>query len=173
MEAFREALGPWYIYIKFVHVLSVMIWGWSTMVGYGWFLQPLYQKWKHNPDDEVARERRNWGMEHFDDGVVVEHIAFPIVLVTGLTMFFVGPWELGHNWLTFKLAVVFCIFLPMELFDYWLSHFGGNKRKIRKTGDMDRYEQAIALHWKFFKVTTPIIVIFVPTVIFLAIVKPF
>ncbi|MCB0219048.1 MAG: hypothetical protein KDH09_05080 [Chrysiogenetes bacterium] len=173
IEAIRETLGPWYVYIKFVHVLAVMIWGWSTMVGFGWYLRPMYIKWLRNPGDEVARERRNWAMEHFDRGVVPEHVAFPIVIVTGLLMFMVGDWHLGMNWLTFKLALVFGIFVPMEAVDYYLSHFGGNKEKIKKTGDMERYEKMIRVHWKFFIVTTPLVAIFIPTIIFLAIVKPF
>lgn len=173
IEAIRETLGPWYVYIKFVHVLAVMIWGWSTMVGFGWYLRPMYIKWLRNPGDEVARERRNWAMEHFDRGVVPEHVAFPIVIVTGLLMFVVGDWHLGMNWLTFKLALVFGIFVPMEAVDYYLSHFGGNKEKIKKSGDMERYEKMIRVHWKFFIVTTPLVAIFIPTIIFLAIVKPF
>ena len=173
IEAIRETLGPWYIYIKFVHVLAVMIWGWSTMVGFGWYLRPMYIKWLHNRDDPVARERRNWAMEHFDSGVIAEHVAFPIVILTGLIMFVVGDWQLGMNWLTFKLALVFGIFVPMETVDYYLSHFGGNKAKIRKTGDMERYERMIQIHWKFFIVTTPLVALFIPTIIFLAIVKPF
>lgn len=63
--------------------------------------------------------------------------------------------------------------MPVEIIDYYLSHFGGNKAKIRKSGDMERYEHMIRVHWKFFLITTPLVAIFSPTMTFLAIVKPF
>ena len=77
-----------------------------------------------------------------------------------------------------KLTIVVLVFLPIEVFDYWLSHFGGNKAKIRRSipdGDSlmsTRYERAIHYHWWFLIVTTPIISIAGVTVLYLAIDKP-
>lgn len=65
------------------------------------------------------------------------------------------------------------VFVPMELADYWLSHFGGNKEKLRKRNLPEKYERAIRLHWAFLKVSTPLITIFMPAAIFLAVTKPF
>ena len=36
-----------------------------------------------------------------------------------------------------------------------------------------KYERMIQIHWKFFVITTPLVAIFIPAIIFLAIVKPF
>jgi hypothetical protein len=72
-----------------------------------------------------------------------------------------------------KLVVVVGIFLPMEIVDYWLCHFGGNKYRIRLTGDLERYERVVGLHWLFLRITTPLVIVFVPLVIYLVVVKPF
>lgn len=55
---------------------------------------------------------------------------------------------------------------------YYLSHFGGNKYKLRMRGESVKYERAIAYHWLFLRISTPFIVVFVPLAIFLAVVKP-
>lgn len=38
----------------------------------------------------------------------------------------------------------------MEAVDYYISHMGGNKRRIRHSGDMQRYEAMTLFHWGFF-----------------------
>jgi hypothetical protein len=74
---------------------------------------------------------------------------------------------------TVKLWLGVLVFLPMEIVDVYLSHLGGNKAAIRASGDTARYERFMDLHWLFFRVTEPIIVIVVPIVVFLAVAKPF
>jgi len=172
-DALREALAPGYLYIKFVHLFFVMIWSWSTSVAYTWYVKGAYLKWLKNPDDPVAIQRRNYAQEQFDKGAVLEHVAFPVVLITGPLMYWLGPWNLDYTWLLVKLLIIVFIFLPIEVFDYHLSHFGGNKEKLRRKGLMDQYEISMRRHWTFLKVTTPLIVVFMPLVIFLAVVKPF
>jgi hypothetical protein len=95
-------------------------------------------------------------------------------MLTGPLLYWLGGWQMMEaKWLLIKLLVVTFIFLPMEAIDYWLAHFGGNKEKLRKRGLMEKYEQSMRWHWLFLRVSTPIIVIFMPLVIFLAVVKPF
>ena len=173
LDATREALAPFYLYIKFVHVFFVMIWSWSTAVAYTWYVKGAFQRWEKAPTDPVAIQRRNWAIEQFDKGVVLEHVAFPVILVTGPLLYFIGPWNLDFKWLLVKLLVVTLIFIPIEVCDYWLSHFGGNKARLRRHQQQDKYERAIHLHWRFLKITTPLIIIFMPAVVFLAVTKPF
>jgi hypothetical protein len=160
------------LYIKFIHVFFVMIWAWSTAVAYGWYVKGAFLKWEANPDDPEGIRRRNRAIEQFDRGVILEHIAFPIVIVSGPLLFVITGWGLDNPWLLLKLLVVVFIFVPMEIFDYYLSHFGGNKYKLRLRGESEKYERAVRRHWLFLKITTPLIMIFVPLVIFLSIVKP-
>jgi len=74
--------------------------------------------------------------------------------------------------LLLKLLVVVLVFVPLEVVDYHLSHFGGNKRRLRLRGDSAGYELAVRQHWLFLRISTPVVVVFVPLVIFLTVVKP-
>lgn len=173
LDVLRETLAPAYLYIKFVHVFFVMIWGWSTAVAYSWYVKGAFLRWEKQPTDPIILQRRNWAIEQFDKGAVLEHVAFPVILLTGPLLYFIGPWNLQFHWLVAKLLVVALIFVPMEICDYWLSHFGGNKEKLRKKNLPEKHEWAIRTHWQFLKITTPVISFFMPLVIFLAITKPF
>lgn len=173
IELLRELLGPYYLYVKFIHVFFVMIWSWSTAVAYTWYVKGAFLRWEKNPEDPTVIQRRNWAIEQFDKGVVLEHVAFPIILITGPLLYAIGPWNLDFKWLVAKLLIVLLIFIPLEIIDYWLSHFGGNKLRLKSRNETEKYERAIHQHWRFLKASTPIITIFVPATIFLAITKPF
>ena len=87
LEALQSTFAPYYLYIKFVHVFFVMIWAWSTAVAYGWYVKGAFLNWVDNPEDTEIIKRRNYAIEQFDRGVILEHIAFPIILVTGPLLF--------------------------------------------------------------------------------------
>ena len=175
VEQLSAALVPYYLQIKFFHVACAMIWLASTSVAYINYLLPAIKAWQRAPDDERLLRQRNIAMERFDQGVVLEHVAFPLLLLSGLLLLTAGPWGLAHFWLSLKLCIVVLVFLPIEAMDYWLSHFGGNKRAIRVSGQGDvalSYEQAVAHHWLFLVVSTPVISVTGLLVLYLAVVKP-
>ena len=112
-------------------------------------------------------------MEAFDKGVVLEHVAFPGILATGLLMLWLGGWSPAESWwLTAKLALVILVFIPMEIVDYRISHFSKPKRQMRLDGETERLEAAIAFHWKFLRISTFFVVTTIPAAIYLAVVKP-
>ena len=124
--------------------------------------------------DPKMMKRRNYAQEQLDKGVVLEHIAFPVILITGPLLCWLAGWTLVEaKWLLVKICIVAFIFIPMEICDYWLSHLGGNKAMLRRKGLMEKYEQSMRRHWLFLKISPPLIVTFMPLVIFLAVVKPF
>ncbi|MCC5867025.1 MAG: hypothetical protein JJU27_00825 [Gammaproteobacteria bacterium] len=168
----QDLLAPFYLQLKFIHLLAVMVWVWSTSVAYAYYLVPVFKAWRRNPGDEGVIELRNWVMERFDHGASYEHIAFPIVLLTGPLLYIAGGWSTSAAWLTLKILIIVGVFLPIEICDYYISHLGGNKRRIRETGDMVRYEQAIHRHWWFFLVTSGPVMVFAMAVIYLAVTKP-
>jgi uncharacterized membrane protein len=169
----QNTLGPYYQYIKFIHLFFVMIWLWSTAVGFVHYLLPVIKAWRRNPDDDDIRTMRDWVMERFDHGVIYEHVAFPMILLTGPLLWIVGGWTPASGWFVMKLLIILGIYLPIEFCDYYLSHFGGNKERLRKLGDEDAYERGVQRHWMFFLVTSPPIMMFGLMVVFLAVVKPF
>lgn len=150
------------------------LWAFSTAVAYRNYIVPAFRNWQRQPDNAAAIARRNDFMERFDRGVIIEHVAFPLVLASGLLMVWLAGWSWRDvNWLSLKLGIVFIIFVPMEVFDYYLSHFGGNKRRIRIKGDTGRYEAMTRLHWQFFRLSTPLVIVLVPILFYLAVTKPF
>ncbi len=172
LDLIRESLLPYYLYIKFIHVVFMAVWFMSTAVAYSWFVQVAYFQAENRPDNPEYQRRKAWALEQFDKGVVMEHIAFPILIITGPLMYWLAGWEIGLNWLGLKLLIIIGIFIPIEIMDYWLSHFGGNKTYLKKLGDQERYEQVVKWHWQFLRKSTPFVVIFIPLIIFLAVVKP-
>ncbi|MBD2858076.1 hypothetical protein IB286_03580 [Spongiibacter sp. KMU-158] len=172
-----EHLGPYYAQVKFIHLLFATMWLWSTSVAYINYVVPVLRQWFLDPNSPELLRKRNEALERFDEGVVIEHVAFPFVLVTGVLLLMIGGWGVHNDWLVIKLALVILVFIPIEIFDYWLSHFGGNKRKARlKEGvdalDSPRYEKLTQMHIWFLTVTTPVISMAGITVLYLATAKP-
>jgi uncharacterized membrane protein len=173
IEFLQHYLGPYYVYIKFIHLLFVMIWLWSTAVGFAYYLVPAFKAWRRNPNDPQVLELRNWAIERFDHGVIYEHIAFPMILLTGPLLLILGGWTADSGWLVLKLLIVIGIALPIETYDYYVSHFGGNKSRLRQTGDKEVYEIGVQRHWMFLLVSSPPIMVFGMIVTLLAVTKPF
>lgn len=172
-----QTLAPHYTTLKFVHLLFATMWLWSTSVAYINYVVPAVRRWLADPHCPEHIDKRNEALERFDNGVVLEHIAFPIVLLSGLLLLLVGPWGLHNGWLITKLCLIVLVFIPIEVYDYWLSHFGGNKRRARLASGLDardcpRYEALVRTHIWFLTVTTPVIAVAGVTVVYLATAKP-
>lgn len=174
LEDLRIGLGSWYPAIKAVHVLAAAVWSFSTFVAWVYYLKPALRRARRHPDDAVALARRDEFMERFDRGAAVEHVAFGVLVATAGLLLWIGGFDLTRvSFVSFKLGLGIAIILPMEAVDIYLAHGGGNKARIRATGDRERYERAMQRHWIFFRITEPIVVVLIPTVFVLAIVKPF
>jgi hypothetical protein len=173
-DELRTLLAPHYFSIKALHVLAVMIWGWSTAVAWIYYLKPAFRRALAHPDDPALQASRDRMMEAFDRGVVVEHVAFPILLATGLAMLWLGGFAVwAWSWLSAKLLIVTLVFVPIEIADYHLAHFGGNKARARRSGNLERYRSLMRTHWIFLRISEPVVAVFVPLVVYLAIAKPF
>jgi uncharacterized membrane protein len=174
MIAFLQAvLAPYYLYLKLVHLVAVTVWLWSTAVGYSYYLVPVFKAWRRNPGDADIVALRDWVMDRFDQGVIYEHLAFPTILVTGPLLWIAGGWTPEAGWFLLKLLIIVSIFVPMEICDYYLSHLGGNKRRLREAGDTAGHERAIHIHWWFLLLSTAPVMVFGVLVLFLAVIKPF
>ena len=169
----QSFLAGYYLQIKFIHLVFAGMWFWSTSVAYTYYLVPLFRDWLKNPEDPDRIRLRNWAMERFDEGAILEHVAFPILLITGPMLMIAGGWTLVSSWLAMKLVLVVLVFIPVEVMDYYLAHFSLNKAKIRATGTPEAYEKTIRLHWWFLVVSTPIVIVVITLIFYLAIVKPF
>ena len=174
LEELRVALAPYYLHIKWIHVVSAAIWSFSTAVGYTWYLKPVLRASYRHPEDSELRARRDDWMDRFDRGAQLEHYALIVLVVTSLMMLVIAQVDLTRwSFITAMLWLGIIVILPMEMIDIWLSHMGGNKVKVRATGDIERYERVMARHWLFLRASERIVVVLIPTMFYLAIVKPF
>jgi len=174
IEELRTVFEPYYLYIKAIHVVAAAIWGFSTAVAWTWYLKPAFRAARRRPDDARLRTRRNELMERFDRGASLEHVAFGVLVLTSLLLLWVGRVELARwSYVTAMLWIGIVVILPMEAFDIYLSHLGGRKARVRASGDVERYERMMEWHWRFFRVTEPVVMLLVPAMFVIAIAKPF
>jgi len=173
LESIRTFLGEHYLVLKFVHLTAVMVWAWSTSVAYAYYLVPVFKAWRRNPEDAEIIRLRNWVMERFDQGATYEHVALPVILVTGPLLYWAGGFTPATGWLMLKLLIVVGVFLPIEFMDYRLAHLSDAKWRYREAGDWPGYEAAIHRHWWFLLITSPLVMVTAIGVLFLAITKPF
>lgn len=174
MEEIRAALAPWYPYVKAVHVIAAAVWAFSTAVAWVCYLKPALRRAALAPGDREARSRADHYLELFDRGAIVEHVALAVLVVTALTMIWLARVDLLRwSFVTAKLWIGVLVIAPMEAIDIYLSHLGGNKAGIRRSGDMARYERMVRHHTTFLHVTEPIVVVIVPLLFVLAVAKPF
>ena len=71
-DGLRSLLAPHYASIKAVHVLAVMIWGWSTAVAWIYYLKPAGRRALAHPEDTELQATRDRMLEVFDRGVVLD-----------------------------------------------------------------------------------------------------
>ena len=173
LEEIRMFLLQYYLELKFVHLTAVMVWVWSTSVAYAYYLVPVFKAWRRNPEDAEIIRLRNWVMERFDQSATYEHIALPIILITGPLLYWAVGFTSGTGWLMLKLLIVVGLFIPIEIVDYYLAHGPDAKHRFRAVGDWTGYERAVHRHWWFLLVTSPAVMISGIFVLFLAIAKPF
>ncbi|MCC7489140.1 MAG: hypothetical protein IT485_05775 [Gammaproteobacteria bacterium] len=173
LQLLTTIVSPYYLYIKFLHVTAALGWVWSASTAYAYYLLPVMKAWRRNPGDAEIIPVRNWALERFEEAVIYEHVLFPIVLVTGPLMYLAAGFRPGVAWMDLKLLIVVGLFIPIEIMDYYMSHFGGNKYRIRASGDMVRYEHMVHRHWWLILVTTPAVMVYGLLIVLLAIAKPF
>ena len=60
-------------------------------------------------------------------------------------MLWLGGFDLTRwSFVSAKLWIGILVILPMEVIDIHLSHLGGNKARIRRSGEPGRYERTMA-----------------------------
>ncbi|WP_317931958.1 DUF2269 family protein [Halioxenophilus sp. WMMB6] len=161
-----------YGYVKFFHIFFMAMWAMSAVGAYIFYLRATIFEVRDNPENEELKKRLVWAYEQFDKTVILEHIAFPLLLITGAILYYLGGWSLAQHWLLVKLVIVIGFFIPLELLDIWISHILGPRITRRRNEFPDEWNSGRALHLKFLLKSSPMIRITVPIVILLAAAKP-
>lgn len=167
----KEFLASYYIYIKYVHMVAVFFWAFYAWSAY----RTLISSWlnsRNEPDNDELRDRYYWMHNEFNRLVVWEHIAFPIVIITGLTLFWISGWTLDSKWLAIKLAIVFFGFVPMEIYDAWMSHYQAPKVMREYDPSDEKFKKTSLFQVTLMYRGVPSMFLGIFIVMFLAITKP-
>ncbi len=172
MKAVATFASDWLPYIKFVHVVCAFLWGVTVPPAYSVYVKRALAEAQRAPDDRLARERVLWAWDRLDGLVALEHIMWPIVLITGPLLVLGTGWAVTDTWLALKLAIVVFVFIPIEVFDVWFAHFYGagveSRRDTEPAGVVEMREK----QRRFYVFISPIVRLSMVAVFFLAIVKP-
>jgi hypothetical protein len=172
-DALQGLLLSWYGWLTFLHLFTLGVWAFSATGAYWLVAVAAAQRRRHAGTAQAGEyERRDeWARWHFNIVVRAEHIAFPLLLLTGLLLFVAGGWQV-QGWLAWKLLIVLGIFLPMEIYDTWLSHVHVPAAMRAKTGDRALFRRALRRQDRFIAASMWIVVLLIPLVMWLASVKP-
>jgi uncharacterized membrane protein len=158
--------------IRTVHVLAATLWAFTTIAPMRFYVRPTLRAFAQNPNDPELRRRRDWVLEQFDRTVIIEHVAFVAILVTGPLLFIAGAASFRDLWFVAKMAIVIGVFIPLEIYDVWLSHVAAPRETKNKQEDPVRYDRFRRKYVGFLRGVTPLILLTVPTVLILALAKP-
>lgn len=171
------ALAEWRPLLRFVHIGSFLLWAGPAM-GASWYVYVAAWQRSRDPDNEELLRRERWVRHHFNLVVAVEHLGFAVLIVSGLMLAEGVDWAFaGQAWFGWKLAMVFLVFIPMELLDVVLSAWFGRAMKPGSTdaegeGAGAEYGRAARSQDLFLRATIPPVMIGIPFVLYLAVVRP-
>ena len=139
------------------------------------YVRPTLTAAAKDPENQELQRRRDWVLEQFDRTVILEHIAFVLILITGLLLYESGAASLHDGWFAVKIAIVVVVFIPLEIYDIWLSHIAAPRATRAKDAGGSRadYDLFRRRYVGFLRGVTPLILLTVPTVLILALAKPF
>jgi len=171
----NAGLAEWRGVIRFAHVAAFVLWAGPAM-GASWFVYAAAWDRRRQPDDDELLRRERWVRRQYNRVVVLEHLAFAALVVTGLMLAEAVDWAYqGQTWWRWKLVLVCLVFVPMELVDLGLSAWFG---RVMRPGPVEggaadaRYERAARMQDLFLRATIPPVMIGIPLVLYLAVAKP-
>ncbi|SHK48499.1 hypothetical protein [Thermocrinis minervae] len=144
-----------YLTAKYLHLLGVFIWT-SASSSLGLFM--LYSMRKSTGcNQHLLRSFYRWMTN-------IEIAGFLLAVCMGLYMLHLMGYHFDVRWLNLKLPIVFCLFLPLEVINFYFVNFY-IPRSVDKMKAYERYDLFNYI------VAIPLIVGFL-LVVYLAVVKP-
>ena len=164
-------LGTHFGIVKTLHVYSVMLWTSSAIGGFYYVVVAARERYSNKGDEELRR-RYEWARWHFNKVVILEHVALIIMLPTGLMLATTLGWNQEIGWLAQKVAIVTFVFIPMEIIDIALSHWIVPRAMLGRSDQPAHYRRVMTFHTRFLRVTSYIILVTFPWVVYLVVAKP-
>jgi len=172
MNAIAAFASNWLPYIKFIHIVSVFLWGFTVPPAYSVYVKRALADASAQPNNKEVEGRLAWAWDRLDYLVAVEHIAWPIILITGPLLLLGSGWAIATPWLEIKLFIVVFVMIPIEAYDTWMSHAYGAVADHNRTNDPKGLQQMRNDQARFYAFISPIVRISMVVIYFVAIVKP-
>lgn len=153
-----------YAILKLVHLGALVFWLGPPLGA--WLVLRAVEDGTYRPGSLAKKVSRVFYMT-----VIVEHIAFLALLVTGFLMAFKYD-LLSSVWLTQKLCIVFLVVMPLEIADVFLGNWIASRasRKLYEGGVLSGWEKAglKLYHGIFTKIALVVIPLSVLAIMYLA-----
>lgn len=172
MESLTAFVAANFYYVKFVHVIFAFLWGLAVPPAFTIYVRRAMNDYNADPTNAELERRMWWAWDQADKLIVLEHIAWPVLLITGPLLFLASGWTLSHPWIILKLSIIIIIYIPLEAYDIWFSHYYSAYAEARKNENPEGYKKMRADQVRFFRIVSPIVRTTIPLLWFLAIVKP-
>jgi uncharacterized membrane protein len=104
----------WFFALKLIHIGSLIFWLGPSLGGWLMLLANRKKLGEHSPATHLA-------YTIFIRLLIIEHIAFFVLLGTGIAMASL-VYTLQTPWLQWKLLIIFTLILPLEIADIWYGN---------------------------------------------------
>jgi len=172
MSLLADIFIDYFLYIKFIHIFFAFLWVLIVPPATSVFLKSAMMDQLADPDNEELNRRVWWVWDQLDKLIILEHIAWPVLIITGPILLACTGWPVDTPWLAAKLAIIIVIYVPMEIYDIWFSHFYCPRAQANRASDPEGYKRMREEQLSFFRKVSLLVRITIPLLWFLAIVKP-
>lgn len=156
-----------YAVLKFIHLGALIFWLGPALGA--WLVLKAVETGTYQPGSQAETVSRVFYLT-----VLLEHVAFVVLLATGLLMAVRYPW-MGADWLNQKLYLVFLVLVPLEIVDIALGNWiaSSASRKLYAGKPLKRWERnGLALyHGLFTKIAMVVVPLSVMAIMYLAVGK--
>jgi hypothetical protein len=164
-------LAPYYLQLKLVHLGACIVWAGSAL-GAFWIVLVATWQARRSPEDAELDRRLVWVRLQFSHAVVLEHVAFLVLVGSGLLLQRALSLDWMIPWFAAKCIIVFGVFVPLEAFDVWLSHWRVPHAVGRAGQDPDDLRRVMRWHDVFLWGGGAVVMVLIPFVVWLIVVKP-
>lgn len=173
MEAVQNFVIAHFLAVKAIHILAATLWAFATTAPMLFYVMPTMGQLAKDPDNAELKRRGDWVLEQFDRVVILEHGSFIVLICAGLLLYSTGAADFSMGWFAAKMVLVIGFFIPLEIYDIWLSHIKAPRMTRMKDIDPEGYAKFRTFYYKYLKGLGIPILLTVPAALLLALTKPF
>lgn len=159
--------------IRALHIVSATMWAFAVLGSYFFYVIPAMRQVAKEPSNPELIRRGHWVLEQFDRVTILQHVGFLGILCTGPLLFLSGIAGFSNGWFVAKMIIVIGLFIPSELFAAWYVHIKSARMTRNKDVDPEAYAAFRRRNDKLLYVGILPTVVLIPSVLFLALIKPF